>query len=277
MSLDWSLWTAETIAVSLDGLVSEVESRLSEFSEEHRENNQAVVRSLRARLPSSEEIRQRTRTRELVILAYALDVLGRREAAQGNIDDSFRLFQSAHELFRATNASIRLTKQMRQEVANALRAVISGEGEHARNGQTDAEQIAELCRQFVASAWGSIPPQVDLMLNESLLAEIERVRRSLEDDSLAHESFVRANAQGVLSLEIPARQEGILEWWKRAAEHVAPDAIELAPQRAASLSELLTQEIWDGLEKAVVAGDIETLGRVLEEAEDALERKIGRA
>src|SRR5262245_31859129 len=119
--LEWHFWSAEQIVEALPDLIGIVESRLAEFPDEHREKNAGAVQSLTAEPPTSAQLRDGSRTRDVVTIGFALDVLGRRTAGAGDVTESLRLFQAAHELFRGGNPLLRATKPMRQTVSNAVK------------------------------------------------------------------------------------------------------------------------------------------------------------
>ena len=175
-SLEWHFWSAEQIVDALPEILATIESRLDDFSEEHREKNQAAVASLRAEPPGPGHIRDGSRSRELLTLGFVLDVLGRRTAGAGTLDESLRLFQAAHEMFRGGNPLLRATKPMRQTVSNAVKILVLHELARCQAGETTAGVIVESVQGFVRSAWGTVPPQLILGVNEMLLSELERVR-----------------------------------------------------------------------------------------------------
>jgi len=196
--LEWHFWSAEQIVGALSDLVATAESRLEEFPEEHREKNQAAVQSLRDAPPTALEIRDGSRSRELVTLGFALDVLGRRTAAADRVDESLRLFQAAHEMFRGGNPLLRATQPMRQTVSNALRALVGYEVTRCQAGETTAAAIREEVEALVRSAWGLVPPQLLLGVNELLMNELERIRAAGEADPAFHERIIRDNIEAVL-------------------------------------------------------------------------------
>jgi hypothetical protein len=173
---EWHLWSAEEIVAELPALVSEVEASLDEFPEEHRQKNRSAVEALRASSPIVPQIRDGTRSRDLVTLGFALDVLGRRAARDGEIDRSLGLFRGAHEMFRSGNPLLRPTKPMRQTLGNALRVLALSEVDRIRSGETTAGALRRTLHDLVTSAWGAVPPQHALNLDELLLSELERVR-----------------------------------------------------------------------------------------------------
>src|SRR5262245_31297020 len=151
-SLEWHFWSVEQIVGALPDILATIESRLDDFPDEHREKNRAAVASLRAEPPVPGQIRDGARSRELVTLGFALDVLGRRTAGAagaGGLDESLRLFQAAHEMFRGGNPLLRATKPMRQTVSNAVKVFVLHEVARCQAGETTAGAIGETVQGFV--------------------------------------------------------------------------------------------------------------------------------
>ncbi len=275
--IEWHLWSAEQIVDVLPDLVREVESRLADFPEEHREKNRGAAESLTAALPTPAQVRDASRSRELVTLGFALDVLGRRTARDGALESSLRLFQAAHELFRGGNPLLRATKPMRQTLGNALRALVVHDVERLRAGETTARAIREGLLTFVTSAWGAVPPQLALGINELTLGELERVRAAAESDPGLHERVVRDNFETVLAMELPTRLEALRKEWETLGAQIAPEAARRAQRalrRAEPLSTLLPPSAWTEIQQAVERGDAEALGHTLAEMEDVLEANL---
>jgi hypothetical protein len=276
-SVEWHLWSPERIVDALPHLIGEVESRLSEFPEDHREKNRAAVESLRATAPTPGQIRDGSRSRELVTLGFALDVLGRKTADDGQLEASLALFQAAHEMFRGGNPLLRATRPMRQTLGNALKVLTFAEIGRARRGETTAGAIREGLQAFVASAWGFVPPQLALTMNETILLELERVRAAGEDDAAFHERLIHDNIEAVLAMEIPSRLEQVRRQWEEMGERVAPAAARKAQrglQRPEALSALLSAAVWAEIQQAVERGDVDALAHTLADVEDNLETNL---
>ena len=274
---EWRFWTADQIVEQLPHLIGTVESRLPELPDEHREKNQAALESLKTPLPTVADVRDGSRSRELVTLGFALDVLGRRSAGSGDIDGSLSLFRAAHEMFRGGNPLVRATKPMRQTLGNALKVLVLHDVGRIARGETSAAEIRDGVQAFVASAWGVAPPQLLLGVNELLLSELERIRAASEGDSALHERLVRDNIECVLAMEIPTRLEPLRRRWEEVGERVAPAAVrkaQRAVRRAEALSTLLGPAIWAELQQAVERGDGEALGHALADVEDDLEMNL---
>jgi hypothetical protein len=275
--IDWRLWSAEEIAEALPEWLRTVEARPDDFPEEHREKNQAAVQALKVEVPTAAQVREGSRNRDLGTLGFALDVLGRRSARQGEIAEALRYFQAAHELFRRGNPLIRATRPMRQALGNALKVLAAHEVGQARLGETSANAAREALQGFVASAWGSVPSQLALEIDEMLLIELERVRAGAEQDPAVQEALVRDNIETVLALEVPARLEWIRQRWEEIGERVAPAAArraQRAARRALPLSSLLPPAIWTEIGQAVEQGDAQALADVLADARDELETNL---
>ncbi len=275
--IEWHFWSAEQLVDSLPGLLDTVESRLAEFPDEHRDKNRAAVESLRAAPPTPAQVREGARSRDLVTLGFALDVLGRRSASQGDAEEALRLFQAAHELFRGGNPLLRATRPMRQSLGNALRVLISREIARVRDGETTLATVREALEALITSAWGFVPAQFALTMNETLLGELERVRAAAEDDPAFQERLVRENIEAVLGLEIPTRLEPVRRQWEAAGERVAPTVARRAHRalrRPEPLGSLLPAPVWTALQQAVERGDAEALGQALGEVEDLLDANL---
>lgn len=137
--VEWHLWSAETIAETLSTLTTEVESHIEALPQEHREKNRAALSALTTVHPTTAEIRAGIRERELMTIGFALDVLGRQAAIEGNVGRSMQLLQAAHELFRSGNPEIRPTAPMRQTVSNALRILVRHKVDCAVAGEPNTD------------------------------------------------------------------------------------------------------------------------------------------
>jgi hypothetical protein len=275
--LEWHFWSAEQIVDALSDLTATIESRLEDFPDEHREKNRAAVDSLRADPPTPAQVRDGSRSRDLLTVGFALDVLGRRTAGSGQIEESFRLFQGAHEMFRGGNPLLRATKPMRQTLSNALKVLVLHELARCQAGQTTAGAIHDAAQAFVKSVWGAVPPQLLLSVNELLLSELERIRAAGEADAAFHERLVRDNIETVLALEVPTRLERVRRQWEEIGQQVAPAAARKAQRalrRAEDLSALVPPAVWASLGQAVERGDAEALGDALDEVADELETNL---
>jgi hypothetical protein len=276
-SFEWHFWSAEQIVDALPDILATIESRLDDFPEEHREKNRAAVASLRAEPPGPGQIRDGSRSRELLTLGFVLDVMGRRTAGAGTLDESLRLFQAAHEMFRGGNPLLRATKPMRQTVSNAVKVLVLHELARCQAGETTAGVIVESVQSFVRSAWGTVPPQLTLGVNEVLLSELERARAAGEADPAFHERIVRDNIETVLAMEVPTRLERTRRQWEEIGQQVAPAAARRAQRairRAEDLSALVPPAVWQTLRQSVERGDSEALGQALEEVADDLETNL---
>ncbi len=276
-AIEWHFWSAEQIVAALPDLVATVESRLEDFPEEHREKNRTAVQSLREAPPTAPQIRDGSRSRELVTLGFALDVLGRRTGAAGRVDESLRLFQAAHEMFRGGSPLLRATQPMRQTVSNALKALVGHAVTRCQAGETTVTAIREEVEGLVRSAWGLVPPQLRLGVNEMLLNELERIRAAGESDPAFHERIIRDNIEAVLAMEIPTRLEKVRRRWEEIGEQVAPAAARKAQRtlrRPEDLSALVPPAAWSAIRHAVERGDAEALGQALEEVADQLEMNL---
>jgi len=275
--LEWRFWPAEQLVDALPDLVATIEFRLDDFPEEHREKNRAAALSLRESPPTTSQIRDGSRSRELVTLGFALDVLGRRTAGAGDVAEGLRLFQASHEMFRGGNPLLRATQPMRQTLSNALKVLVLGEVGRCQAGETDAGAIHDTVLAFVRSAWGFVPPQLLLGANELLLSELERIRAAGEGDAIFHERIVRDNIEPILAMEIPTRLEKIRRQWEEIGQQVAPAAARKAQRalrRPEDLSALVPPATWSAIRQAVERGDAQALGQALEEIADELETNL---
>jgi hypothetical protein len=273
-AVDWSLWSAEQIAEALPGLVAAVEARLPDLPAEHLEKNRAAVQALRADPPGPGQIKDASRSRDLTTLGFALDVLGRRAARDGELAEALRLFQAAHELFRRAKPLMHATRPMRQVLGNAVRAVVVDQVARCRRGETDVRTVRAAIAAFVRSAWGTVPTQMALAVDEMVLLELERARLAVESDAEARDRLVQDHVEAVLELEVPTRLERIQRDWQAIGERVAPAAVRRA-QRAArrpeALSVLVPAALWAEIRQAVERGDMAALGQALADVRDELE------
>jgi hypothetical protein len=166
---------------------------------------------------------------------------------------------------------------MRQTVGNAVRAIVSEEVARCRRGETDARAMREALVAFVVSAWGTLPPQMALAVDETILLELERARLAAEPDPEARDRLVRDNVEAVLALEVPTRLERIRRDWEEIGERVAPAAMrraQRAVRRPEVLSAVVPPAIWDEIRQAVGRGDTEALGQALADVRDELEANL---
>jgi hypothetical protein len=274
--VEWPLWSAEQIAEALPELLAVVQVHLPDLPLEHLEKNRAAVEALKGDTPAA-QIRDGSRSRDLTTLGFALDVLGRRAARDGELEQALRLFQAAHELFRRANPSMHATRPMRQTLGNAVRALVSDQIARCRRGDTDARAVRAAITTFVRSAWGTIPTQVALAIDEMILLELERARLAAESDPLARDRLVQDNIEAVLALEIPTRLERIRRDWEDIGERIAPAAVrraQRAVRRPEPLSTLVPPAIWAEIRQAVERGDTEALGQALADVRDELEGNL---
>src|SRR5262245_46184936 len=195
--VEWHLWSAERIADALPELVAMVEVHLQDLPVEHLEKNRAAVEVLKEETPAASQVRDGSRSRDLTTLGFALDVLGRRAARDGDLGEALRLFQAAHELFRRANPLMHATRPMRQVLANAVRALVTDQVARCRRGEADVRTVRGSLAAFVSSAWGTIPPQVALAVDEMILLELERARLAAESDPAARDRLVQENIEVV--------------------------------------------------------------------------------
>jgi hypothetical protein len=273
----WSLWSAEQIVEALPGLVAVVEVHLQELPPEHLEKNRAAVEILKGDVPGTAQVRDGSRSRDLTTLGFALDVLGRRAARDGELGEALRLFQAAHELFRRANPLMHATRPMRQALGNAVRALVTNEVARCRRGEADVRAVRAALGTFVSSAWGTMPTQVALAIDEMILLELERARLAAECDPEARDRLVQENIEAVLELEVPTRLERIRRDWEDLGERIAPAAMrraQRAVRRAEPLSTLVPPVIWAEIRQAVERGDTEALGQALADVRDELEGNL---
>jgi tetratricopeptide (TPR) repeat protein len=276
-SVEWSLWSTEQIAEALPGLVAVVEIHLHDLPPEHLEKNRSAVEVLKGAVLEGTQVRDGAWGRDLTTLGFALDVLGRRAARDGDLDEALRLFQAAHELFRRANPLMHATRPMRQALGNAVRALVTDQVGRCRHGSADVRGVRTALAAFVNSAWGTMPTQVALAIDEMILLELERARLASEADPAARDRLIEENIEAVLELEVPTRLERIRRDWADIGERIAPAAVHRA-QRAARrpepLSTLIPSVIWDEIRLAVERGDIEALGQALADVRDELESNL---
>lgn len=273
-AVEWPLWSAEQIVEALPGLVALVEARLPDLPSEHLEKNRGAVEILKGDPPGPAQVRDGSRGRDLTTLGFALDVLGRRAAREGDLGEALRLFQAAHELFRRASPLMRATRPMRQTLGNAVRALVADQVARCRQGETDVRAARAALAAFVSSAWGTVPTQVALAVDEMILLELERARLAAGSDPETRDRLVRDNVEAVLELEVPTRLERIRRDWEDIGEQVAPAAVRRAHRavrRPEPLSTLVPPAIWGEIRQAVERGDTEALGQALADVRDELE------
>jgi hypothetical protein len=275
--VEWPFWSAEQIAEALPELVAVVEIHLADLPAEHLEKNRAAVEVLKDDIPGAAQVRDGSRSRDLTTLGFALDVLGRRAAREGELGEALRLFQAAHELFRRANPSMHATRPMRQTLGNAVRALLTDQVARCRRGATDVRAVRAALAAFVRSAWGTMPTQVTLAIDEMILLELERARLAAESDPEARDRLVQDNIEVVLELAVPTRLERIRRDWADIGERIAPAAVRRAQRtvrRPEPLSTLVPPAIWAEVRQAVERGDTEALGQALADVRDELEGNL---
>ncbi|PYM61224.1 MAG: hypothetical protein DMD79_13410, partial [Candidatus Rokuibacteriota bacterium] len=254
-----------------------MEARFEELPSEHYEKNREALDALTAEPPAPAQIRDGSKSLHLGTVGFALDVLGRRAARAGDQAESLRLFQAAHELFRRGNPLLRATRPMRQTLGNALRVLVAEEVRRCRAGETHAGAIREALHAFVVSAWGTVPPQLALSINELIVIDLERLRAGIEEDPELEEALVRDNIEALLGLEMPTRLERVRRQWEEIAERVAPAVVRRAQRairRPEALSALVPPTIWAEIGRAVERGDADALGQALADIRDELETNL---
>jgi hypothetical protein len=275
--VEWPLWSAEQIIDALPELIAAVEAQLPGLPAEHFEKNRAAVQVLKSDPPGPAEVRDGSRSRDLTTLGFALDVLGRRAAREGELDEALRLFQAAHELFRRANPLMRATRPMRQTLGNAVRAVVVDLVARCRQGELDVPAARAAVAAFVESAWGAVPTQLALAVDEMILLELERARLQVEGDAEERDRLVRDHVEAVLQLEVPTRLERIRREWETLGEQIAPTAVrraQRAVRRPEPLSALVPPAIWAEIRQAVERGDTDALGQALADVQDELEMNL---
>ncbi len=275
--VEWPLWSAEQIVDALSELIAAVDAELSDLPAEHFEKNRAAIELLKRDPPGPAEIRDGSRSRDLTTLGFALDVLGRRAARQGDLAEALRLFQAAHELFRQASPLMRATRPMRQTLGNAVRAMVVDQVARCRQGEAEVPATRAAIVAFVHSAWGTVPTQVTLAVDEMILLELERARLVTEGDAEVRDRLVRDHVEAVLQLEVPTRLERIRREWEAIGERVAPAAVrraQRAVRRPEPLSALVPPTIWAELRHAVERGDTDALGQALADVQDELEMNL---
>jgi hypothetical protein len=275
--VEWPLWSAEEIAEALPHLVAVVEIHLADLPAEHLEKNRAAIDVLKGAAIDALQVRNGSWGRDLTTLGFALDVLGRRAARDGDLPEALRLFQAAHELFRRANPLMHATRPMRQALGNAVRALVTDQVARCRNGTADVRGVRSDLAAFVNSAWGTMPAQVALAIDEMILLELERARLAAESDPAARDRLIQENIEAVLELEVPTRLERIRRDWAEIGERIAPAAVRRA-QRAArrpeALSTLIPAVIWGEIRLAVERGDVDALGQALADVRDEVEANL---
>src|SRR5262245_42926052 len=147
-SVEWSLWSAEQIAEALPGLVAVVEIHLDDLTPEHFEKNRSAIEVLKGAGLDGARVRDGAWGRDLTTLGFALDVLGRRAARDGELDEALRLFQAAHELFRRANPLMHATRPMRQALGNAVRALVTDQVARCRRGEAEVRAVRAALAAF---------------------------------------------------------------------------------------------------------------------------------
>lgn len=273
---EWKIWSKEKLANEIPSLLEEVLVNLDNFDEEKVRQNKPHIQALQEEFPTTDELNEGTRSHELIALGFSIDHLARIAYKNNQFQKSLRLFQAAFEVFRCDDPAKR-TKEMRQTLLSAMNIIVSQQIELTKTNEIDANTALDRVRSFVSMAWGHIPPQLDLSINEMVLLETEKVRSENEDDTAFYERYIRDNVETVLTLEIPRRLENIQQQWKEAGEHIAPAAVRMAQstlRRARKLSELLPEEAWTSIEQATAQGDITLLCEALLRGEEELETNL---
>jgi len=276
VNVQWRAWSLDQLVERFPSLLDEVDSHLHIFADEYQEKNQSAIKAFRAEPLGVNDIRAGSRYWELSAIGFALDSLG-RQSKNMSFEASIRLFESAHEIFRAGNRLSRPAQPQEQTLINALRVVISYGVDRIQTGDGDVGVLREDIERFVVSAWGSFPSTLALTLNEMLLTELERVRASHENEKTLHDRLVSDNIEAVLAMEIPTRLEKVLDTWIDVGQHVAPAAVRIGQRnfrRPEKLSDLLSLESWSQIEHALERGDSAELGEALAHVEEGLERNL---
>ena len=180
-------------------------------------------------------------------------------------------------MFRGGNPLLRATKPMRQTVSNAVKVLVLPRAGPLPGGRDDGGGDRRERPGLRAAAWGTVPPQLILGVNEMLLSELERVRAAGEADPAFHERIVRDNIETVLAMEVPTRLERTRRQWEEIGEQVAPAAARRAQRairRAEDLSALVPPAVWQTLRQSVERGDAEALGRRWKRSADDLETNL---
>lgn len=273
----WSSWDHQKIVDSLPNLVAVIDSNTQIFSAEYHEKNRSAITSLTNQPLQLDELRDDARHRELTAIGFALDICGRRASQQGEINVALELLHASHEIFRCTNSAFKPSKPMRQVVENAIRIILRERIDQAKAGHFDAAELRDELGKFVIAAWGELPPQFALLIDEFLMTGLEEIRADQEDDSHFQETLVRTNIDTVLKLDIPTRLQGIRKRWEEIGQHIAPNATRIAArelQRPTELGVLLSADNWRQISAAVERGDNNGLVQTLGPVEDILERNL---
>ncbi len=271
--VSWSLWTVEQVIEQLPRYCREIVERIDEFQNEHREKNLRAVARLSEHPPTPDEIRDGIRRGEVATVAFALDVLGRRSASRGDHAGAVDMFRGAHEFFRQGNAAMRASRPMQQTVGNALASLVPLGMAEVVGGRMDLGALQTDLVGFVASAWGSTPPQYLLSIDEKLLDAVEIARTAMETEPVEHTEFVRANVEHVLALDAPSRLGRIRDHWQWLGQDMAPTATFRAVaviQRPTDLASLLPDETWTELRSAANDGGLGAIADALAPREEAL-------
>jgi hypothetical protein len=276
--VEWKIWSAEQIASFLPRLLTMVETSREDFLPDQWQKNLVAVEALRKDPPSLVDIRNGVYLNHLTTIGIALDLLASNIVKRGGrLEQSMWLFQAAHELFRGGNVALHPNKHMRVVLNHAWKALLLDEIPHLRDGEITAGSVLDAINTFVTSAWGEVPSQLELSINETLLNDLEDVRLAGENDKEFYERFVRENIETVLALEVPTRLERIQDHWREIGEYVAPAATRSAVRalkRPQSLSTLLPRSVWAQIQQAVEQGDVQALGSALAGAKSDLEANL---
>lgn len=276
-TVEWRAWSNDTLIEKLPEIVNVIDLNLNIFSEENGVKNQAAIESFKFQPLTLRELETDNRNKDLIALGFAVNAIARHQQQTTSLNSTLGLLQFSHELFRAGNQKSQPSKLMYQSVNDAIKVILADGIKRIELGEGDAGVLHEDIEKFIESAWGTIPTQVSLSANESLLQELERIRVSHEDDIAFHREFVRNNVEGVLTLEVPTRLEKIIDKWVQIGEHVAPATVRDAKRnfrRPQKLSELLTKQIVIDLEESVERGDVEGIGNILSGVEEVLESNL---
>ena len=275
--IKWVIWDEKRITETVHAMVDALEAELDCLSEEDRERARVLIDTLRGAPPSTEEIRNGTRSGDLSNLAFALGDVGAKCLFSDKPEEALRALQMAHELFRVTNVTGRPSKPMRRILMIALKAFVARSVKALAEGETDAGDIQCALQDAVCSAWGTVPAELELDLSELLLTQLEAIRQEKHEDQEALGRIIRNNIETVLAMEVPARLTEIQDRWISDGVQVAPDATRVARRRVKrpqAVSEVLSRHQRNGLQRAIEKGDSEALLSALEPAVEALEANL---
>lgn len=272
----WSIWSVKEIEAQLPHLITKVESNLTVFQQGDREQYNRVAQSLRT-IGILTEPRMQNRIRELLSsLGFALEFLGEKANEEGKLKECLSCFHAAHEMFRAGHLASP-SNQMQKVLIKAIKVIIENEAKKVWRGMIDAVRLHDQLKQFAQSTWPTVPPHLELSINELLLNELEGVRQEGKDDRATHDEFIRNNIEIVIGLDIPASLEAVRTRWVELGVEIAPNITRMAKrgtQRPLALSELIQEQIWDKLEDVVSNGDIRLLGETLSAIEEPLKNNL---